>query len=420
MQESNDQQIYLTTQVYGVSNEPVASYVERGEVDQEFRKGLGLSKHVVVYGASKQGKTALMHKNLRKEDYVKVECSPNTTPVDIYKSILRQLEVEFEQSKVSLGGPHSNLGKAEQHSSGTTSTEIRYTKVDYNLALSQDISEILRKFNFDKRIVLENFHYLTPETQAQLAFDLRVFEDQDIRFIILGIWRERNRLPQFNGDLLDRLIEIPVEPWTYFDFKKVVQEGAEMLNVDFTDIMEDLIRSSFDSIGVLQELCKETCMAAGVRQTNPTTIKLTKEHLKKAVTKKLDDYSSRHIRSLETFIEQHQKEDVPLYIPYYFIRILLGLRFEDITKGINKRFMQDRIKEIHHSADDVKPSDLNMFLHTIVERQIANKILPPLFDYDRSTRNLKVIDSTFYFFLRNYDRVELVDELDKPDGLYYR
>jgi hypothetical protein len=59
---------------------------------------------------------------------------------------------------------------------------------------------------------LENFHYLPESVQKCFAFDFRAFQELGVRFIILGVWRERNRLLQFNDDLLDGVQEIPVEP----------------------------------------------------------------------------------------------------------------------------------------------------------------------------------------------------------------
>ncbi len=60
---------------------------------------------------------------------------------------------------------------------------------------------------------------------------------------------------------------------------------------------------------------------------------------------------------------------------------------------------------------------MTYFLHNITSTQIKKNILPPLFDYDRSTRYLKIIDSTLYFFLRNADREEIIAELDAPTGV---
>src|SRR5690606_2915340 len=123
-----------------------------------------------------------------------------------------------------------------------------------------------------------NFHYLTEETQQQLSYDLRIFEDSNILFIVLGIWKEKNRLGQFNGDLLDRLFEIPVEPWSKEDLKKIAKEGEPLLSVDFSKIIDELIEKCFDSVGVFQELCKECCHAAQVFKTGSDIVTINKKH----------------------------------------------------------------------------------------------------------------------------------------------
>lgn len=380
-----------------------------------------------------RGKTALTNKHLNDTQFIRVNCSPQTTTIDIYKSILRQLNVEFEENrnesttkevdaKISLKAkvkiPFFVNGEAGAGGGGKRikTNETTYKSIEYNLALPQDVSEILNSVKFDKRIILENFHYLNGNTQKELAFHLRVFEDFNILFIVLGIWREKNRLAQFNGDLQDRLVEIPVEPWSSNDFLKVATIGGNLLKVSFEDIKEDMVKCSFDSIGVFQELCKETCFAAGVLETKKHIKSIKKDVFSTAKAKKLDDYSGRHIRSIETFVEQKGKssKEVPLYLAYYFIKYLFNMAFEDIQSGIKRVNIHDGIKKIHHRADDVRPSDMSYFLHNLTSSQIKKSIIPPLFDYDRSTKKLKVIDSTLYFFLRNANKDEILKELDFP------
>ncbi|HWB24821.1 MAG TPA: hypothetical protein VG738_05045 [Chitinophagaceae bacterium] len=232
-----------TSQVYGVSNDLVDTYIERKNVDETFADGLKKNKHIIVYGASKQGKTSLTNKHLSDKDYVKVNCSPTATTLDIYNSIVRQLDIEILESteiKTSIGGeskiglrakiriPFLGGGDAEGEAKLKSENENgkSYRVIDFNLALAQDLSELLRNVNFSKRIILENFHYLNENVQKQLAIDLRIFEDYNILFIILGIWREKNRLSQFNGDLVDRVIEVPVEPWEKTDLKKLSQKDC--------------------------------------------------------------------------------------------------------------------------------------------------------------------------------------------------
>ncbi|MEW5832085.1 MAG: hypothetical protein AB1763_04545 [Campylobacterota bacterium] len=424
-----------TTEVFGVSNSNIKSYIERPDVDARFLEGLERNKHIIVFGSSKQGKTSLTNKHLSEEHFVRINCSPETAPIDIYKSILRQLNFEFIEDRTIKSSSESS-GQAGIKTTvkipivsvelnggvgGKSSTEehTKYKNVEYNLALPQDISEILKSISFSKRIILENFHYLEESAQQEMAFHLRIFEDYNILFIILGIWREKNRLAQFNGDLQDRLIEIPVEPWTKHHFQMVADKGGQLLHVSFENVLEDIIENSYDSIGVFQELCKECCLSAGIETIQSNHKVITKDNLDSAIQKKVEDYSGRHIRSLETFVEQKVKkaDEIPLYIAYYFVKYLFNLASQTIEEGLKRNDIQSGIQALHHRPDDVRPSDMSYFLHNLTTNQIKKNIIPPLFDYDRSTRKLKVIDSTLYFFLKNINKQELFDEFDKPSGI---
>ena len=394
------------------------------------------NKHIIVYGASKQGKTSLTNKHLKDTDYIKVNCSPSASTLDIYNSIARQLDVEILEATeitTTIGGeakvglkakvriPFFGGGDAETEASFTKENETgkSYKVIDYNLALAQDLSELLRNVKFDRRIILENFHYLNEEVQKQLAIDLRIFEDYNILYIILGIWREKNRLAQFNGDLVDRLIEVPVEPWEKDDLKRIVNEGLPLLNVSFEGVADYIIDSCFDSVGVFQEICKESCYVAGINETQNVLVEISKKNVDDAIKKKLEDYSSRHIRCLESFIEQKARssQETPLYIPYYFVKVLFQETMENIIQGLKRKPLQEQIKNIHHRPDDVRPSDMGYFLRNLVSSQISKGISPPIFDYDNSTSSIKIIDSTFYFYIKNCDRDEVVDDLAKPEGL---
>ena len=110
-------------------------------------------------------------------------------------------------------------------------------------------------------------------------------------------------------------------------------------------------------------------------------------------------------------------DEIPLYIPYYFIKILLDESFENISPGLKRKSIQEKIKEIHHRQENVRPSDMGYFLRNLVSNQIKKNISPPIFDYDISTSSVKIIDSTFYFFLKNCNRKEVIENLMIPEGL---
>lgn len=429
---------YKTNDVFGVRSKLIASYIERESVDKAFKEALTDGNEVIVYGSSKQGKTSLILNNLQENQYVKVECSPQTQPIDIYKSILRQLGIKFIESETTeekyehggkasagfkikipfLGDTSANGEISDKALSGTTTKE---TYVEYNLALAQDVSEILKQHRERKYLILENFHYLTLEVQESLAYDLRVFQDHGIIFIILGIWREANRLVQFNGDLLDRITEIPVEPWSVDDFKKVIKKGSGLLNVDFSDVENNLISGSFDSIGVIQELLKYCCVSANISETATTCQKITSQNLQAAIEKKTTEYGVRHIRNFESFVDiarktSNQSGKLSLAFPYYFIKLLLTTDFASIEAGLLRSTLLEEIRKMHHRPDDVRSGDLGAFLHNITQHQINKKIQPPFVDYDRGGKVMKIIDSSLYFFLRHCDRNKIVQDLQDPFG----
>jgi hypothetical protein len=97
--------------------------------------------------------------------------------------------------------------------------------------------------------------------------------------------------------------------------------------------------------------------------------------------------------------------------------VLFRENIDVIIQGLKRKAVQEKIKEIHHRPEDVRPSDMGYFLKNLVTSQIAKNISPPIFDYDNSTSSVKIIDSTFYFFIKNCNRQEVIEDLALPEGL---
>jgi hypothetical protein len=426
------------TEVFGVSKQRVESYLEREAVDGFFVQALASDKQIIVYGSSKQGKTSLVDKHLPYDSNVLVSCTPKFDSTDIYKAILRNENINLDaggerstESSAKLGVsakframiPIFGSGEAGTTAevSGGSSDKRNYETLEVNLALPQEIAVLLGKVKFKKFIILENFHYLTLDVQKALAFDLRSFQELGIRFVILGVWRERNRLTQFNGDLQDRIIEVPVEPWSKEEFRDVIAIGSKKLNIEISDkIQLNLIESAFDSIGVVQELVKEVCLGAGVNENQSDMKQITDLGLLEiAVKKKTEDYSARHLRALEDIAEGRKskratEDSVPLYLPYYTVKAWLNFPFDQVVKGIRREQLEEEIKKDHHRAKDVRPSDMSNLLHNFAELQSEKGIVPPIFDYDQNTRTMRIVDSTFYFFLRHVDKAKVLGNLESP------
>ncbi|EHY76821.1 hypothetical protein PstZobell_05208 [Stutzerimonas stutzeri ATCC 14405 = CCUG 16156] len=429
-----------TLDVFGVRVEPIASYIDRSEVDKEFRDGVDSDRQIIVYGSSKQGKTALVQKHLPYHDQIVIRLAPNTQVVDIYQSIVRQCNIKIitEQTDTRSNSATFSLGAKVKaiipiFGSGEVNNEnelqnsqgqnIRYEEIPFNLELAQDICELLKKINFHKFIILENFHYLPEEKQQQLAFDLRTFQEMGIRFVILGVWKEKNRLTQYNGDLDDRLKEISVEPWSDNDFERVAKKGSELLNIEFTKkILTDSIKAAFGSIGVFQELLKETCLLNGVTEEKSNKILIINYNtLIGAIGKKAKDYSTRHERSLlaiSTGAKSYapRQGQPPLYLPYYLAKAILSAGHENLKQGIDKSALQEKIRSLHYRPDDVRPGDVTYLLSSLASLQHKKGISPPIFDYNKEEKKLQIVDSTFFYYLQHADLAEFSESLPEPFG----
>jgi hypothetical protein len=427
-----------TEEVFGVSSRQVLSYIERPTVDYRFVEALKSDKQIVVYGASKQGKTALVSKYLRYEDNIPVSVTPKTEVADIYASILRQLGIKIKSTATESQGTQSGAtvagrlkayipfigggGEVETGLSRTSqeSGTIGLEEVPFNLALPQDISELIKKTGVSKAIIIENFHYLDEERQKQFAFDLRTFQELGIRFVILGVWREKNRLSQVNGDLLDRVVEIPVEPWTEEEFTMIAKKGAAQLDIELSgNVVQMCSRASFSSVGVFQELLKATCILAGVEGKGQHRIINDTALVEKSIATKAQEYASRHQRALEAigsgYVSATVKQGLqPLFLPYYLVIVILTSGYDGLANGMRRAVIQDNIQKIHHRPKDVRASDMSNLLYNLADLQNKKSISPPIIDFDKTNKMLQVVDSTFYFFLKHANLKEIADEIPNP------
>lgn len=429
--------------VFGVSRDPVATYIERSAVDSTLAAALNETRQIIIYGSSKQGKTSLLQRHVPDNKRVTVHCGPTTTAEDIYRSFLRQRDVDIVtetssgtsrdmgtsiSAKFTAMIPFFGEGSAEtkgEVKAGARQDEKRKA-IEFNLANAQDVGELLLRMDGTGFFyVLENFHYLSDDVQRQLAFDLRTFEEMSLRFVILGVWRERNRLVQCNGDLQDRIAEVPVEPWVDADFQRIVNEGARILRVTFsTEVTNEIFAQAHGSVAVVQELLKKFCERANITESiaeDQPVIRLADiTMLQGAIEDKVAEYAARHIRSLESIAagsraRRTTEETSALFLPYHLVRVMVHRSYNELKDGVERKTLQELIQEEHATPDNVRTSDVTGMLSRLAMLQASQNIVPPLFDFDPGTRRIKVVDSTLYFFIDNCDPEEVMAEIPHPD-----
>ncbi len=199
----------LLRDAFGVGRDVPLNYVSRPEVDEKFMGSLTRDKHVVIYGSSKQGKSTLRRHCLKDDDYIVVSCLNTMSLADLNGAILKAAGYRIEQTQTKTTGgawkygvefagegqvpflaKASGKGKLNRESTDVSATVTKRLEID--LSDVNDIIIALEDVDFNKFIVLEDFHYLSAETQRGFSFALKAFhENSKLCFIVIGVWREK-------------------------------------------------------------------------------------------------------------------------------------------------------------------------------------------------------------------------------------
>jgi hypothetical protein len=396
-----------------------------------------LTNHIVVFGASKQGKTRLVNRVIPESQQLRILCHPTFKREDIYRTLLAEAKVELVDHKVVQTGTETKdsihgkvsarilvLGSEVDGASTTgtqTKDETKYREVGFNLASPQDIKRILVEAGATgRRIILDNFHYLGDEVQQQLAFDLRLWNDLNQPIVILGVWKQASFVQTFNPDLSGRVTDIPVEPWEEIQFLEVLEKGQDILGFRLDDsTAKSLAAAANGSIGLFQDMVYEAFSGEEILESSATVAHLNLEgrieHILNATAEKLGEaYGKAIIR--------FSKDDTPgrvnpLYLKFYLAKYLLEVKPDSIYAGVRKNdFLEYCIKDFHREIEDQDArnrlnASVSQMLHKLGPVQ-ANLGIPTLLIYFRG--QIRLVDPLCLFFLKNADLTSVQDDIIFP------
>lgn len=415
--------------VFGVSRGVPLNYVDRVDVDGKFLESLTRSHHIVIFGSSKQGKTCLRKHCLILDDYITVSCHNKWTLGDLHAAILKRAGYEVKQSTSQAVGGHyklavsasgdlkvpfigkvglkANVGTKNDNSGEEVRTPLELDPLDAN-----DIIRALAEIEFSRFIVIEDFHYLPDETQRDFSFVLKTFHEQSkLSFIIIGVWREQNRLIAFNGELTERVFSVDVDNWSAEDLVRVIEAGENLLNVRFNnEFKKALLSGCNDSVHLVQEACRRACQKLkifGTTDENPEvgSASIAQDLLKEIV----DEQGGRYRAFIMNFSDGFQQTE--LEMPKWIIYAVLKSSIEDLESGVRLREITRVIRESHPRGQRLNAGNITQALRSAASLQSGKGIRPIVIDYDGTNRNMHVVDKGFLIWLEHQDRDELLEEL---------
>ena len=130
--------------------------------------------------------------------------------IDVRAEIRRTGTTQFEgHLDFKAGGELGNrlFGKVHVDAeTGGTGGRTAATETEPIGQTPADLSWVARTLKAsEKRLVVEDFHYVTEDNRRAFAFILKALGDYGVHVIIVGVWPEDHLLTYYNGDLDGRV-----------------------------------------------------------------------------------------------------------------------------------------------------------------------------------------------------------------------
>ena len=410
---------YHRNDIFGTVRDLPENYVERELVDDKLLDMLERDKHTVIYGSSKQGKTCLRKHCIPEEDRTEVHCSNKWDLEQLMGAILKKAGYKIERSETkTITGRYKIIAKLKSgffSGGGEAEVERSKEKVRESLELDpSDVNDVIRALNnidFDKYIILEDFHYMSEETQEDFAVALKaIHENSDLVFIIVGVWLEENRLISLNGDLRDRVNSVNADKWKQEKLIEVIERGEEYLNIEFDgDFKKEITDNCHESVSIVQKTCQTVCEEEGIKQTQEE-LQTIAEDIKaiEVVREVVDENSARYERFLRDFAEGFQQTEYDMYM--WLLYPIIKSDPKEVERGVHYSDIREMIEDKHPEGTNLNPGNLTQSITSVSSLQAKIGIKPFILDYDSNNRRLSSVDKGFLTWISTQDESKLLDD----------
>lgn len=258
---------------------PKYTYISRqsSEFDISYEVRLTQSLHTVgfltsIIGPSKTGKTVLCEKVIGTEKMKSFSGSDFKETEDFWVTIARRvglpLESEQTEQKTMQG----------QGLSGTR--ECRASAVTEKYHSNKD--KVIQYFiENDWVLVLDDFHYASPNMQMEIAYQLKDAIRKYFKTVVISLPHRSDDAIRKNSDLSGRLNLINIEPWNTKELREIAVTGFDKLGLHIdSSIANDMAQESLSSPQLMQSICLNLCFLLDI--DNIDKPKLDSSMLKKA------------------------------------------------------------------------------------------------------------------------------------------
>ena len=403
-------------EVFGVNTQVrTLSYVDRGLLDERLAYLLKTDRHISIHGDTKQGKSWLRRRMLDDSAALAVQCNLDSTYGSIFRDALGLLGVHAPAKRAegterggsmsaTAGGrgglPFLAEARAEGTVEGTVSTD--HSEESEPVGQTADdlawVAQTLRVSG--KRLVIEDFHYVSEHNRREVAFRLKALLDYGVPVIVVGIWpAEMDLLAYYDGDLDGRVENIYLA-WKPEELHAVLDRGGGALNVGLAeDVATQMVSDSVGNVGLLQRLAEQLCLSEGVREAQSKKREIgSRDSLEAARTAVTASMRGRFGAFADNFVRGMRRLSSGLEVYRHLLQAFTAATDDELLEGIDSADLLNRINASNER--EVRLSDLTQALERVGRLQAKISVNPPVLSYSPDARRLFLVDRAFLFYRR--------------------
>lgn len=237
------------SEVFKPGTYPKRTYVSRNSKETKYtyeerlRQSLLIEGYLTyIVGPSKIGKTVLCENVIGMENMISMSGNDFSKEHDFWSGVGKKIGI-------------SMTAKISEETAAFSDSEQRSTVITKDYFTAKD--KVLKFFcDYDKVLVLDDFHYAPPEIQYDIACQLKEVIRLGFKAVIVSLPYRSDDAIRLNPDLTGRISIIEIEPWKKEELVRIADKGFSELNIEVGEsLMSRMAEESIHSPQLMQSIC---------------------------------------------------------------------------------------------------------------------------------------------------------------------
>lgn len=358
--------IYELKEVFTPTSSANISYISRTSVEKKLRKALDIpGKQIVIYGHSGSGKTTILNHIVKEKSLSTItsRCTNNSTIETIILDAFDALNPYYTEStstsyKESLTGSitseylgiKSSISGTLENSSGKIQKRI--------LPPQLTIQRLCDFIGSAKALwIIEDFHKVPENEKSKISQMMKLFMDKAVdypssKIIVLGAADNGYEVVQHDIELNNRVAEIEVPLLTTLEIVKIVEKGANALNINISAEIATHIANYANCLATIaHQLSYNLCFNHNITKTERKSVTIHSSELDQAVNDFTNEKQNTYKNLYMKITQQREGK-------YQNVAIILSALCE-MDDNITQHALLTKIQE---SIPSYPPSNLSTYL----------------------------------------------------------